>query len=109
MSYHRDKPNMVIIRMRCNNIEEVEELKRIVRIKGVKKEAIHTTLGKTGSMHNLSVITKPILVLKTSNHGPSDAMHNPPSCSGFSQKKFVSFLTEYNTLLSTLSFQDRRY
>nr|GEU85047.1 agamous-like MADS-box protein AGL62 [Tanacetum cinerariifolium] len=34
--------------------EGVEKLKRIVRIKGVKKEALHTTLGKTGSMHNLS-------------------------------------------------------
>ncbi|GJX84573.1 hypothetical protein Tco_0335347 [Tanacetum coccineum] len=41
-------------------------------------------------MHNLSVITKLIMVLKTSHHGPSDAMHNLPSYSGFSQKKFVS-------------------
>ncbi|GKA44360.1 hypothetical protein Tco_0737084 [Tanacetum coccineum] len=40
------------------------------------------------------------------HHGPSDAMHNPPNYSGFSQKKFVSFLTEYNTLLSTFSFRD---
>ncbi|GJV53849.1 hypothetical protein Tco_1449590 [Tanacetum coccineum] len=28
-------------------------------------------------MHNLSVITKMILILKTSHHGPSDARHNP--------------------------------
>nr|GEW08894.1 hypothetical protein [Tanacetum cinerariifolium] len=56
----------------------VEELKRIERIKGEKKEALHTTLVETGSMHNLSAITKMILILKTSHHGPSDAMHNPP-------------------------------
>ncbi|GKB65156.1 hypothetical protein Tco_0921342 [Tanacetum coccineum] len=37
-------------------IEGVEERKRIVRIKGEKKEALHTL----------------------SRHGPSDAMHNPP-------------------------------
>ncbi|GJR41040.1 retrovirus-related pol polyprotein from transposon TNT 1-94 [Tanacetum coccineum] len=35
---------MVIMRTRWNNIEGVEELKRNVRIKGVKKEALHTTL-----------------------------------------------------------------
>ncbi|GJS62020.1 hypothetical protein Tco_0656804 [Tanacetum coccineum] len=50
-----------------------------------------------------------ILILKTSHHGPSDAMHNPPSYSGFSQKKFVSFLMEINTLLLTFSLRDRRY
>nr|GEU70198.1 uncharacterized mitochondrial protein AtMg00810-like [Tanacetum cinerariifolium] len=43
----------------------------------------------------------------TSRHGPNDAMHNPPSYSGFSQKKFVSFLMEINTLLSAFSLQDR--
>ncbi|GJR35062.1 hypothetical protein Tco_1210746 [Tanacetum coccineum] len=34
------------MRTRCFNIERVEELKRNVRIKGVKKEALHTTLGR---------------------------------------------------------------
>nr|GFB13615.1 hypothetical protein [Tanacetum cinerariifolium] len=43
--------------------EGVEELKGIVRITGV---------------NNLSVISKMIMILKTSHHGPSDAMHNPP-------------------------------
>ncbi|GJY13223.1 hypothetical protein Tco_0382532 [Tanacetum coccineum] len=37
---------MVIMWTRWNNIEGVKELKRNVRIKGVKKEALHTTLGK---------------------------------------------------------------
>ncbi|GJS94704.1 hypothetical protein Tco_0801672 [Tanacetum coccineum] len=36
------------MRTRWFNIEGVEELKRIVRIKGEKKEALHTTLGRTG-------------------------------------------------------------
>nr|GEW74004.1 hypothetical protein [Tanacetum cinerariifolium] len=58
--------------------EGVEELKRIVKIKGEKKEALHTTLGRNRSMYNLSAITKMIMILKTSHHGPSDAMHNPP-------------------------------
>ncbi|GKA88178.1 hypothetical protein Tco_0809942 [Tanacetum coccineum] len=48
-------------------------------------------------MHNVSVITKMIMILKTCQHGSSDAMHNPPNYSDFSQKKSVSFLTEFNT------------
>nr|GEV65074.1 hypothetical protein [Tanacetum cinerariifolium] len=58
--------------------EGVKELKRIVRINGEKKEALHTTLGRNWVKHNLSAITKMILILKTSHHGPSDAMHSPP-------------------------------
>ncbi|GJW82545.1 hypothetical protein Tco_0146520 [Tanacetum coccineum] len=34
------------MRRRWNNIEGVEDLKRNVRIKGVKKEALYTTLGR---------------------------------------------------------------
>ncbi|GKF67955.1 hypothetical protein Tco_0197634 [Tanacetum coccineum] len=34
------------MRMRWFNIDGVEELKSNVRIKGVKKEALHTTLGR---------------------------------------------------------------
>ncbi|GKB85630.1 hypothetical protein Tco_0957902 [Tanacetum coccineum] len=40
------------------SIEGVEEVKRNVRIKGLKKEALHTTLGRNRSIHNLSVFTK---------------------------------------------------
>nr|GEX73604.1 hypothetical protein [Tanacetum cinerariifolium] len=39
-------------------------------------------------MHNLSAITMMIPILKTSHHGPSDEMHNPPSHSG-SLKRFL--------------------
>ncbi|GKF99105.1 hypothetical protein Tco_0297888 [Tanacetum coccineum] len=56
---------MVMMRTRWFNIEEVEELKR-----------------------NL------IADIEDSHHGPSDAMQNPLSYSGFYQKKFVSFLME---------------
>nr|GEW87750.1 hypothetical protein [Tanacetum cinerariifolium] len=35
--------------------EGVEELKRIVRIKGVKKEALHTTLGRNQSQHQTAL------------------------------------------------------
>nr|GEU58089.1 integrase, catalytic region, zinc finger, CCHC-type, peptidase aspartic, catalytic [Tanacetum cinerariifolium] len=41
------------------SIEEVEELKRNVWIKGEKKEAIHYLKAETGSKHMLSVFTKP--------------------------------------------------
>nr|GEV47966.1 hypothetical protein [Tanacetum cinerariifolium] len=37
----------------------------------------HEVSAETGSMHNLSAITKMILILKKSHHGPIDAMHNP--------------------------------
>ncbi|GKG28530.1 hypothetical protein Tco_0406857, partial [Tanacetum coccineum] len=36
----------------------VEELKRNVWINGEKKEALHTLLSETGSIHMLSVFTK---------------------------------------------------
>nr|GEU34134.1 retrovirus-related Pol polyprotein from transposon TNT 1-94 [Tanacetum cinerariifolium] len=40
------------------SIEEVEELKRNVCIKGENKEALHTLKAETGSIHMLSVFTK---------------------------------------------------
>ncbi|GKB64028.1 retrovirus-related pol polyprotein from transposon TNT 1-94 [Tanacetum coccineum] len=56
-------------------LDRVEVLGQRVK----RKEALHTTLGKKpGSLHNLSVITKMINILKTGHHGPSDARHNPP-------------------------------
>nr|GEY18111.1 UvrD-like helicase, ATP-binding domain, P-loop containing nucleoside triphosphate hydrolase [Tanacetum cinerariifolium] len=42
----------------------VKELKRNVRIKGVKKEALHTLKAETGSIHMLSEILSCCLVLK---------------------------------------------
>ncbi|GJY09265.1 hypothetical protein Tco_0377450 [Tanacetum coccineum] len=64
------------MRTRWLNIEGVEELKRIVRIKREKKKALYTTLGRNGSMHNLSAITKMILILKTSHHGPKSSSNS---------------------------------
>ncbi|GJZ73701.1 hypothetical protein Tco_0637847, partial [Tanacetum coccineum] len=59
------------------NIEGVEELKRIVRIKGVKKEALHTLRQKPRNAYAIR-ITKLIAGIKDSHHRPNDAMHNPP-------------------------------
>ncbi|GJR54497.1 retrovirus-related pol polyprotein from transposon TNT 1-94 [Tanacetum coccineum] len=46
-------------------------------------------------------ITKLILILKTSQHGPNDAMHNPPTYSSFSLKKFLSY---YEDQLASIGF-----
>ncbi|GJX24425.1 hypothetical protein Tco_0228870 [Tanacetum coccineum] len=59
------------------NIEGVEELKRIIRIKGVKKEALHTLRQKPRNAYAIR-ITKLIAGIKDSHHRPNDAMHNPP-------------------------------
>nr|GEV89455.1 40S ribosomal protein S13 [Tanacetum cinerariifolium] len=50
-------------------------------------------------------ITQLIAGIEDSHHGPSDAMHNPPSYSSFSQKKYVSFLVEINIFLSIFSLR----
>ena len=57
--------------------EGVEELKRKVKKKGEKKQpSKSSTLGQTpGSTHMLLDVTKVTPVLKTSRHGPSDALH----------------------------------
>ncbi|GJW77237.1 hypothetical protein Tco_0138919 [Tanacetum coccineum] len=57
----------------------VEELKRIVKIKGVKKEALHTLRQKPAPyticcQESLRMIAD----IEDRHHGPSDAMHNPP-------------------------------
>ena len=57
--------------------EGVEELKRNDMRKGEKKlPSYYSTLGqKPGSTHLLLVVTTVAPVLKTSRHGPSDALH----------------------------------
>nr|GEV14838.1 hypothetical protein [Tanacetum cinerariifolium] len=42
-------------------------------------------------------------------HGHSDTLHNPPKPLKIPQRILVSFLTEINTFLSSLSLQVRRY
>ena len=57
--------------------EGVEELKINEMRKGEKKQpSNYSTLGqKPGSIHNLLIVPKATLVLKTRRHGPSDALH----------------------------------
>ncbi|GKE09666.1 hypothetical protein Tco_1413217, partial [Tanacetum coccineum] len=71
------------MRTRWFNIEGVEELKRNVRIKGVKKEALHTTLGRNwinGPSEDKSSWTQVIIkqlndvpIMRTSKYGESNA------------------------------------
>ena len=49
---------------------------------------------------------KMIAGIEESRHGPSDALHNPPSHSSFSQQKLVSFVTEIYTLYIDISLRD---
>ncbi|GKD25217.1 hypothetical protein Tco_1231431 [Tanacetum coccineum] len=59
------------------NIKGFEELKRILRIKGVKKEpSIH--LGRNWVNTYAIRITQLIAGTEDSHHRPNDAMHNPP-------------------------------
>ncbi|GJZ06486.1 hypothetical protein Tco_0540279 [Tanacetum coccineum] len=44
-------------------------------------------------MHNLSVITKLISLLKISNHGPSDAMYNPPATQTSLKRRQVDYVS----------------
>ncbi|GJV32252.1 reverse transcriptase domain-containing protein [Tanacetum coccineum] len=59
------------------SIEGVEELKRNERIKGVKKEALHTLRQKPGQKYAIRN-TKLLSGIEDRHHGPSDAKHNPP-------------------------------
>ena len=79
------------------SIEGVEELKRYVWIKGSKERSPpHNLRQKPGQFINYQN-HKMIVDIEERHHGPSDAMHNPPSHSSFSQKKLVSFVTEIHT------------
>ncbi|GJX57463.1 hypothetical protein Tco_0287360 [Tanacetum coccineum] len=73
-------------------IKEVEELKRKVKIKGEKKEALLTLRQKPSQYINCRN-TKLLSGIKDSRHGPSDVMHNPPHPLKVG-KTLVSKLTE---------------
>ncbi|GJT65739.1 hypothetical protein Tco_1017219 [Tanacetum coccineum] len=51
-------------------------------------------------------ITWLIVDIEDMYHGPSDTLHNPPYPLKIPQKILVSFLTEINTFLSSLSLRD---
>ncbi|GKG40442.1 hypothetical protein Tco_0467219, partial [Tanacetum coccineum] len=85
--------------------ERVEERKRIVRTKGVKKEALHTLRQKPGQYiccQNHKLIAD----------NEDDIMDPVMQCttllshSGFSQQKLVSFVTEMHKLSIDISLRD---
>ncbi|GJR71737.1 hypothetical protein Tco_0084102 [Tanacetum coccineum] len=58
--------------------EGVEELKRKVKIKGEKKEALLTLRQKPSQYICCQESQKMIADIEDRHHGPNDAMHNPP-------------------------------
>ncbi|GKF15126.1 hypothetical protein Tco_0056588, partial [Tanacetum coccineum] len=77
-----------------------------LRINGLKKEALHTTLGKNQVNTYAIRITKMMSGIEDSHHGPSDAMHNPSQPLKVSQKILVSFLTEIKHVIYRLSHSE---
>ncbi|GJU37409.1 hypothetical protein Tco_1185763 [Tanacetum coccineum] len=67
---------MVIMRTRWNNIEGVKELKGNVRIKGEKKEALHTTLGRNqgeNAVHKINFAAYSVIKCEGSGVGVDTA------------------------------------
>ncbi|GJS64725.1 retrovirus-related pol polyprotein from transposon TNT 1-94 [Tanacetum coccineum] len=86
------------------SIEGVEELKRNVWIKGLKKEALHTTLGRNRVNTYAVRITMLIADIEDDIMDPVMQCTTLPSHSSFSQKKLVSFVTEiYTTSIDFLT------
>ncbi|GJV94070.1 beta-fructofuranosidase, insoluble isoenzyme CWINV1-like protein, partial [Tanacetum coccineum] len=65
-------------------------IKKKLKDKWRKERSPPYTLGRIRVNTNAIRITQLIAGIEDSHHGSNDAMHNPPSYSDFSQKKFVS-------------------
>nr|GEV98741.1 retrovirus-related Pol polyprotein from transposon TNT 1-94 [Tanacetum cinerariifolium] len=82
------------------SIKGVEELKRNVRIKGVKKEALHTTLGKT---QNIRVI---LFSIHSDNGNPS-RVNIKQLCDGSAEVQL--FDNYYNNDIFNMFTQEEQY
>ncbi|GJS60228.1 hypothetical protein Tco_0655012 [Tanacetum coccineum] len=84
---------------------EVEELKRIIKIKGVKKESLHSFRQKKPGQFICCRITMMIADIEIEHHGQGDAMHNPPSTQNLS-KDFCFISHEHPSELMVFHYED---
>ncbi|GJY25248.1 hypothetical protein Tco_0399974 [Tanacetum coccineum] len=82
------------------------EIKKKCKDKGCKERSPSYALGRNQVNTYAIRITQLIAGIEDSHHRLSDAMHNPPSYSEFSQKKFVSFFTEIKHISIILSHSE---
>ncbi|GJW09906.1 hypothetical protein Tco_1575733 [Tanacetum coccineum] len=77
-----DRFNYLVCRLGMHNLSP-QEPERLAKSRQNQRDLLRNSPSdrvevlEIGSMHNLSAITKMILILKTSHHGPTDARYNP--------------------------------